>query len=152
MTATDNARQQPNPLWLFYARDCALRDSRTIARMTGCWQTNIMDDDTLFDLIDNNKANIARVDLKYLETADIIIAAKHQETGETQYVAVESCVTAEKPYTRRAIRIANCLSLFTGQPAHAVVASWFMDPEVEPIFASGRVHWYEIPIRYLGSD
>lgn len=120
--------------------------------MTGCWQTDIMDDDTLFDLIDSNVVNIETEDLNYLETADIIIVAQHRETCETQYIVVESCVMAEKLYVRRAIRIADCLSLFTGQPAHAVVASWFVDPEVEPILAGGQVQWYEIPLRYLESD
>ena len=118
----------------------------------GCWQVSIMDADTLFDLIDSNISDIESGDLKRLETADIIIIAEHQETGETQYVAVESCVTAQQPYTHRAVRIAGWLSRFTGQPAHAVVASWFVDPSVEPIFTSGRVYWYEIPLRHLESD
>lgn len=120
--------------------------------MTGCWQTGIMDDDTLFDLIDGNLTDIKADDWKYLETADIIIAAQRRETFEVQHVVVESCVTAGEPYARRAILIADYLSRFTGRPAHAVVASWFIDPEVEPIFASGRAHWYEIPLRYLDSD
>ena len=120
--------------------------------MTGCQQTSIMDDDTLFDLIDGNLTVIKADDLKYLETADIIIVAQHRETSEVQHIVVESCVTAEKPYARRAILIADYLSRVTGQPAHAVVASWFIDREVEPIFASGRAHWYEIPRRYLESD
>ena len=152
MDTTDKSPRPPNPLWEIYVRDCALRVSRGIARRMGCWQVSIMDDDTLFNLIDGNMSDIEPGDLKRLETADIIIVAEHQETGETQYIAVESCVTAKQPYVHRAVRIAGCLSRFTSQPAHPVVASWFVDPDVEPIIASGRVHWYEIPLRHLESD
>ena len=152
MDTTDGNPTKPNLLWELHAQDCALRLSRGIARRMGCWQVSIMDDDALFDLIDRNVSDIESGDLKRLETADIIIVAEHQETGETQYIAVESCVTAQQPYAHRAVRIAGCISRFTGSPAHPVVASWFVDPSVEPIFASGRAHWYEIPLRRLESD
>ncbi len=42
--------------------------------------------------------------------------------------------------------------LEAGQASHAVVASYIVDPDVEPIFASGSVYWHEFPRRYLESD
>ena len=149
MSPPTNSGRKPTPIQSYYAREWALRAIHSIARLTGCWQARVMEDDILFDLIDSNIADIEPKDLRYLETADIIIVAKHRETGETHYIAVESCFTAQEPYTRRAAIIAGYLARFTGQTTHAVVASWYVAPDVEATFASGQVKWYGIDLRHL---
>lgn len=112
-----------------------------------------MDGDALFDLIDSgNTDDTPPADLKELERADFIIIAEHRDTGETHYIAVAASSVAHEVDTRCAIRSAECLTRFTGQPAHAVVASWYVDPSVEPVFDSGRAYWFDIPLKYLGTD
>ena len=146
-------REDLRPIKAAHARNGAERDTRRIARTMNCFQINLLNSDDLYRLlaaIDSD--DISRSDRDSFESADIVIVGEHRETGETHYIAVEASFTAHEDDTRRAIRNADYLARSTGQPAHAVVASRLVDPNVEPIFASGRVRWYEIPLRDLESD
>lgn len=146
-------REDLRPIKAAHTRNGAERDTRRIARTMNCFQINLLNSDDLYRLlaaIDSD--DISRSDRDSFESADIVIVGEHRETGETHYIAVEASFTAHEDDTRRAIRNADYLARSTGQPTHAVVASRLVDPNVEPIFASGRVHWYEIPLRYLESD
>ena len=146
-------REDLRPIKAAHARNGAERDTRRIARTMNCFQINLLNSDDLYRLlaaIDSD--DISRSDRDSFERADIVIVGEHRDTGETHYIAVEASFTAHEDDTRRAIRNADYLARSTGQPTHAVVASRLVDPNVEPIFASGRVHWYEIPLRDLESD
>lgn len=146
-------RQDLRPLKASHARNGAERGTRRIARSMNCFQVRLLNSDDLHRLLAGiDSDDISRSDRDSFEDADIVIAGEHRETGETHYIAVEASFTAHEDDTRRAIRNADYLARSTGQPAHAVVASRVIDPSVESIFASGRVHWYEIPLRHLESD
>ena len=145
-------REDLRPIKAAHARNGAERDTRRIARTMNCFQINLLNSDDLYRLlavIDSD--DISRSDRDSFESADIVIVGEHRETGETHYIAVEASFTAHEDDTRRAIRNADYLARSTGQPTHAVVASRLVDPNIERIFASGRVHWYEIPLRDLES-
>ena len=151
--AADYIGRKPTFFERVYARDCACRISRSMARMVHCRQASIMDYDTLFDFIESDRADdIPPADLKELERADFIIIAGHQDTGETHYIAVAASSVAHEVDIRCAIRSAECLTRLTGRPAHAVVASWYVEPSVAPVFDSGRAHWFALPLKYLGTD
>lgn len=146
-------RQDLRPLKGSHARSGAERDTRRIARIMNCFQVGLLNSDDLYRLlavIDSD--DISRSDRDSFENADIVIVGEHRETGETHYIAVEASFTAHEDDTRRAVRNADYLARSTGKPAHAVVASLFVDPGVEPIFASGRVIWHAIDRRYLEAD
>ncbi len=146
-------REDLRPIKGTHARSGAERDTRRIARTMNCFQINLLNSDDLYRLlaaIDSD--DISQSDRDSFESADIVIVGEHRETGETHYIAVEASFTAHEDDTRRAIRNADYLARSTGQSAHAVVASRLVDPNIERIFASGRVHWYEIPLRDLESD
>lgn len=146
-------REDLRPLKASHARNGAERGTRRIARTMNCFQVRLLNSDDLHRLlagIDSNE--ISRSDRDSFEDADIVIVGEHRETGETHYIAVEASFTAHEDDTRRAIRNADYLARSTGQPTHAVVASRAVDPSVESMFTSGRAHWYEIPLRHLGSD
>ena len=146
-------REDLRPIKGTHARSGAERDTRRIARTMNCFQVHLLNSDDLYHLLaELDSDDISRSDRDSFENADIVIVGEHRQTGETHYIAVEASFTAHEDDTRRAIRNADYLTRSTGQPAHAVVASRLVDTSVEPIFASGRVHWYEIPRRYLESD
>ena len=146
-------RQDLRPLKGSYARSGAERDTRRIARIMNCFQIGLLNSDDLYRLlaaIDSD--DISRSDRDSFENADIVIVGEHRETGETHYIAVEASFTAHENDTRRAMRNADYLARSTGKLTHAVVASLFVDPSVEWIFASGRVIWHAIDRRYLEAD
>ena len=141
------------PLKGAHARNGAERDTRRIARTMDCFQVSLLNSDELYRLLSGiHSDDISRSDRDSFENADIVIVGEHRETGETHYIAVEASFTAHEDDTRRAIRNAEYLARSTGHPTHAVVAALQVDPNVEPIIAEGRVHWYELPRRYLESD
>ena len=148
-------REGLRPLRASHARNGAERETRRIARLMNCRQVELLNDDDLYDMMHRNPAaaaDISRSDRDSFERADIVILAERRDTGETHYIAVEASFTAHEDDTRRAIRNAEYLTRFTGQPSHAVVASCYVDPDVEPILADGRVHWVEIDTKYLETD
>ncbi|CAI8049590.1 hypothetical protein GBAR_LOCUS27307 [Geodia barretti] len=69
--------------------------------------------------------------------------------GQTFYVAVESSYTADDRDTRRAIRNAEFMTRFTGQPARAAIAAVRTDWDIDAQIASGAVYWYRLPARLL---
>jgi hypothetical protein len=148
-----DVRRDLAPLKGAHARGGALQATRRIARTMNCRQVRLLNDDDLYDLLNSGDADdIQLSERRSFEHADIVIEAEHRETGETHYIAVEASFTAHEDDTRRALRNAGYLARLTGQPSHAVVAAAFVDPAVEPTFAGGRVHWYEIERRHLEPD
>ena len=96
------------------------------------------------DLIRNqDTADIAPGDLRSFRTADIIIEAT-DAAGQLHYIAVEVSFTADRRDIDRPIRNAGYLTRFTGQPAHAVVASVRTDHRIDDVIHSGQVHWHQL--------
>ena len=141
------------PLKAAHARNGALRITRRIARTVNCHQVRLLDGgDVLDDLDDSSVAGIPQNELDSFEVADIIIEGRRRDSGETEYIAVEVSFTADQRDTDRAIRNAGFLTRFTGQPAHAVIASQRFRPAVQHLIDSGAVRWVEIPQEVLETD
>ena len=141
------------PLKAAHARNGALRITRRIARTANCRQIRLLEAGELLDRLDaSDTADIPQNELDSFDNADIIIEATHRETGETQYLAVEVSYTANRRDTDRAIRNAEFLTRFTGQPAHAVVVSQRVRPGIEQLIERGDVRWAELPLEALETD
>ena len=80
--------------------------------------------------------------------SDLIMETTDKD-GQIIYVAVESSFTADDRDTRRAIRNAEYMSRFTGQPARAAIAAVRTDWNIDEQVASGAVYWYRLPDRLL---
>ena len=88
-------------------------------------------------------ADIAPGDLRSFRAADMIIEAT-DAAGQLHYIAVEVSFTADRRDVDRPIRNAGYLTRFTGQPAHAVVASVRTDHRIDDVIHSGQVHWHQL--------
>ena len=97
----------------------------------------------------NNLANrsdatdIHRSDLLSFYRADLIMEALDHDNN-THYVAMEASYTADARDTDRATRNAGFLTRFTGQPAHAVIASRQNDRAVQRLVENNTVHWFQL--------
>ena len=87
--------------------------------------------------------DIAPGDLRSFRMADMIIEAT-DPAGQLHYIAVEVSFTADRRDIDRPIRNAGYLTRFTGQPAHAVVASVHTDRCIDDIINSGQIHWQQL--------
>ena len=83
--------------------------------------------------------------------ADLVLAGT-DAAGDTHYVAAEASFTADRRDTDRAIRNAEFLTRFTGQPSHSVVASVFNDREVQELVDTGAIHWFRLDEREFDAD
>lgn len=83
--------------------------------------------------------------------ADLVLAGT-DAAGDTHYVAAEASFTADSRDTDRAIRNAEFLTRFTGQPSHSVVASVFNDREVQELVDAGAIHWFRLDEREFDAD
>ncbi len=88
-------------------------------------------------------ADISTGDLTSFQRADLIMEAT-DASGELHYIAVEVSFTADERDTRWAIRNAAYLTRFTGRPAHAVVAAYRHDREIQLAIDSGQILWYQL--------
>lgn len=96
------------------------------------------------DLVRNqDTSGIAPGDLRSFRNADMIIEAT-DAAGQLNYIAVEVSFTADQRDTDRPIRNAGYLTRFTGQPAHAVVASVRTDNRIHDIIESGQIYWHRL--------
>ena len=133
-----------------HARDAAQRAVRRIARVVDCRLQEQLNDDDLYGLTANSDTTgITPEDLKSFENADIVLRASHRDSGDIHYIAVEASFTGGEDDTCRALRNAQYLTRFTGQPAHAVVAALRLTPEAEAAIRLGNVTWYETERRHL---
>ena len=133
-----------------HARDAAQRAVRRIARIVNCRLLEQLNDDDLYGLTTSkDTTGITPEDLKSFENADIVLRASHRDTGEIHYIAVEASFTGGEDDTRRALRNAQYLTRFTGQPAHAVVAALQLTLEAQEAITQGDVVWYETERRHL---
>ena len=83
--------------------------------------------------------------------ADLVLAGT-DAAGDTHYVAAEASFTADRRDTDRAIRNAEFLTRFTGQPSHSVVASVFNDREAQELVNAGAIHWFRLDEREFDAD
>ena len=83
--------------------------------------------------------------------ADLVIEGI-DTAGNTHYVAAEASFTADRRDTDRALRNAEFLTRFTGQPAHPIVASIANDHAVQELVDQGAIRWLQLDERELEAD
>ena len=83
--------------------------------------------------------------------ADLVIEGI-DDAGNTHYVAAEASFTADRRDTDRALRNAEFLTKFTGQPAHPIVASVANDRTVQELVDQGSIRWFPLDERELEAD
>ena len=87
--------------------------------------------------------DLPRADRLSFSRADLVIEAVDDQANR-QFIAVEVSHTADERDTRRALRNAEYLALFTGEPAHAVIASVRNDRNIQQAIEDGQVRWYPL--------
>lgn len=113
--------------------DAAREQSHAIVVMLGLRRQLYLHSNEIIDLARHqNTTDISAGDLSSFSRADLIMEAT-DAAGELHYVAVKVSFTADARDTRRAIRNAGYLTRFTGRPAHAVVAAFRKDREINPL-------------------
>ena len=126
------------------AMDAAREQSHVIAVMLGLRRQLYLHGNEIIDLARHqDTTDISAGDLASFSRADLLMEAA-DDAGETHYIAVEVSFTADARDTRRAIRNAGYLTRFTGRPAHAVVAAYRRDREIQPAIDSGQILWYQL--------
>lgn len=90
-------------------------------------------------------------DLISFTRADLAPEVANEE-GTRQFIAVEISYTADRRDTDRARRNAEYLTRFTGQPAHAAVASARNDHDIQSLIDEGVVWWYPLEDRTDGAE
>ena len=87
--------------------------------------------------------DIPRGDMQSFHRADLIIQVTDSE-NRPHYIAVEASFTVNGRDSRRALRNAELITRFTGQPAHPALAGVRSDQDIRQLFESGQLYWYEI--------
>ena len=130
-----------------YARRNAIAEAAAIAYDMGFRLQRTL---TRSDLLDMHQAadtaGINRSELISFRRADLVIAAA-AANGDPHYIVVEISYTADERDTVRALRHAGLLARFTGRPAHAAIASVRNDDRIQPLIASGQIHWHQLDDR-----
>ena len=122
----------------------ALRSTHRICLELGLAQTRVLDPGDLIRMFRGaDTADIPNSERNSFLDADVVIEAV-SDSGETHYVAVEASFTANGRDTRRAVRNADFLSRFTGQPALAAIAAAHIDNRIRELIDSGQVHWQQL--------
>ena len=126
------------------AMEAAREQSHAIAVALGLRRQLYLHGNEILDLARHqNTTDISVGDLASFSRADLLMEAT-DDAGETHYIAVEVSFTADNRDTRRAIHNADYLTRFTGRSAHAVVAAYRHDREIQPVIDSGQVLWYPL--------
>lgn len=132
-----------------YARDRTIRRAPLIAMRMGLTYVRTL---TVGDLVtmaqSSDTSGIEPQELDSFVDADLVMEATTPD-GQAIYVAMEISYTANRQDTRRAIRNAQFLTRFTGQPARPALASVRNDPEIADLIAGGQIHWHTIRERDL---
>ena len=84
-----------------------------------------------------------RGDMQSFHRADLIMQVTDSE-NRPHYIAVEASFTVNGRDSRRALRNAELITRFTGQPAHPALAGVRSDQDIRQLFESGQLYWYEI--------
>ena len=135
-----------------HARTETIRRADIIASALNLIYERTLSAGELDDMVrENPDVGVARNELESFTKADLVIKAKDR-LRLTNYIAVEISYTADQRDTSRAIRNADLLTLFTGRPAHPVIASVRNDRSVSNLVENGSVNWYEIPTRNLRAE
>ena len=96
-------------------------------------------------------SDLPRGTLQSLHRADLMMQVADAEGGQ-RYIAVEASFTVNGRDSRRALRNAELMTRFTGQPAMAAVAGVKYDWELKDQIEFEQLHWYEVPSEDLEAE
>ena len=129
----------------FFARDTLHSDATGIAMDMGLEYVRIVSREELTQMTRGAVGRIPTNELRSFRRADLVIEAT--DGSSTHYISVEASYTADQRDTDRAQRNARFLTEFTGQTAHAVIASVRNDHHAEQQINSGAVYWQPLDDR-----
>ena len=116
----------------------------TIAMAMGFTLTRVLSNSDLVQMTQHPAAQqLPQNDLISFTRADLVLDVS-DEQGNHQFIAVEISHTADRRDTDRAQRNADYITRFTGQPAHAAVASARNDNNIQGLIDDGAVRWYPL--------
>ena len=125
-----------------YARTRAIQDARGIAEDRGLEYVRTLTND---DLNGMARGNLDRDVLRSFRNADLVIEAAYGTA--TRFIAMEISYTADQRDCSRAIRNAELITRFTGEPALPVIASVRNDQAAAAAVESGEVYWHPLDDR-----
>ena len=125
-----------------YARTRAIQDARGIAEDRGLEYIRTLTND---DLNGMARGNLDRDVLRSFRNADLVIEATYGTA--TRFIAMEISYTADQRDCSRAIRNAELITRFTGEPALPVIASVRNDQAAATAVESGDVYWHPLEDR-----
>ena len=96
-------------------------------------------------------SDLPRGTLQSLHRADLMMQVADAEGGQ-RYIAVEASFTVNGRDSRRALRNAELMTRFTGQPAMAAVAGVKYDWDLKDQIEFEQLHWYEVPSEDLEAE
>ena len=96
-------------------------------------------------------SDLSRGTLQSFHRADLMMRVADAEGGQ-RYIAVEASFTVNGRDSRRALRNAELMTRFTGQPAMAAVAGARYDWDLKNQIEFEQLHWYEIPSEDLEAE
>ena len=116
----------------------------TIAMAMGFTLTRVLGNSDLVQMTQHPAAQqLPQNDLISFTRADLVLDVS-DEPGDHQFIAVEISHTADRRDTDRAQRNADYITRFTGQPAHAAVASARNDNNIQGLIDEGTIWWYPL--------
>ena len=130
-----------------HARANALGQAEYIAEDMGFQIVRSLSRDDMRELVrTSDTTGIPVSQQRSFREADLVIEATDQN-GATHYIAVEISNQADERDTRRATRNAEFLTRFTGNPAHAAIASVRNDLRIQSAIDSGQIYWHALTNR-----
>ena len=127
-----------------FSQSQVAKESFTIAMAMGFTLVRVLSNSNLVQMCQHPTARtLAQNDLISFTRADLVLEVSDQE-GKHQFIAVEISHTADLRDTNRAQRNAEYITRFTGQRAHAAVASARNDNNIQGLIDNGIVRWYPL--------
>ena len=127
-------------------------ESFTIAMAMGFTLVRVLSNSDLGQMCQHPAARaLPQNDLISFTRADLVLEVSDQE-GKHQFIAVEISHTADLRDTNRAQRNADYITRFTGQPAHAAVASARNDNNIQGLIDNSIVRWYPLEDETDGAE
>ncbi len=127
-------------------------EAATIAMAMGFTLERVLSNADLAQMCQHpNAESLLQGDLISFTRADLALEVSDQ-AGKHHLIAVEISYTADRRDTDRAVRNADYLTRFTGQPGHAAVASARNDQEIQGLIDEGLILWYALEDHTDGTE
>ena len=137
-------RDDFKPILAAHATSETIREAPFIAYDMGCKLESILKVQDLMALSEGKDlSGLSHDDLRSFHRADLVMRVSDWQ-GDESYIAVEISYTVDERDISRAIRNAEYLERFTGQPARAAISGLRRDRRIEDIDPND-VFWHELP-------